>query len=262
MKKILTRISLALSLVIVLAIIAFYSWAIETYEPSEELREFVQLDEVMRVDDALVFEPDEAVRSGVGLVLYPGAKVDRAAYSYYAQQLMNEGVTVVIPTMRLNFALFSPNVASAYIEQFSHVERWIVGGHSLGGVAAAMFAAEHEVDGLVLLAAYSSDGTDLREATFPVLSLSAEYDGLTTRADIEASKERLPAQTMFVEIAGGNHAQFGMYGAQKGDGTATISVIEQQQAMVTHTLQWLLYAASVDSFDSNNPNVCINAAPI
>lgn len=240
MKKLVIRGLLVIAVVSVVAAIAFYSWAMSTYGPSEELQQLVQLDEVARLDDALVFEPDEAARNGIGVVLYPGAKVEGAAYSYYAQQLMNEGVTVIIPAMQLNFALFSPNVAADYVEQFVHVDRWVVGGHSLGGVAAAMYAAEHEVNGLLLLAAYPSDGTDLREVTFPVLSLFAEYDGLTTKQDIEASKERLPVHTMFVEIEGGNHAQFGMYGAQKGDGTATISAIEQQQAMVTHTLQWLV----------------------
>lgn len=239
MKKLLIRISIAIVIIVVLAIVAFYSWAMATYEPSEELREFVQLDEVMRVDDALVFEPDEAARNGIGVVLYPGAKVEGAAYSYYAQQLMNEGVTVIIPAMRLNFALFSPNMAADYVEQFAHVDCWVVGGHSLGGVAAAMYAAGHEVDGLLLLASYPSDGTDLSNVTFPVLSLCAEYDGLTTQEDIEASKERLPKHAMFVEIAGGNHAQFGMYGAQKGDGVATISAVVQQEAIVAYTLEWL-----------------------
>lgn len=239
MKKLFMRGLLVIAVVIVIAAIVFYSWAMATYGSSEELQQLVQLDEVVSVDDALVFEPDEAARNGIGVVLYPGAKVEGAAYSYYAQQLMNEGVTVIIPAMRLNFALFSPNVAANYVEQFAHVDRWVVGGHSLGGVAAAMYAAEHEVDGLLLLASYPSDGTDLREVTFPVLSLCAEYDGLTTRDDIEASNERLPKHAMFVEIEGGNHAQFGMYGAQKGDGVATISAVAQQEAIVAYTLEWL-----------------------
>lgn len=36
-----------------------------------------------------------------------------------------------------------------------------------------------------------------------------------------------------VEIAGGNHAQFGNYGAQKGDPPATISAAEQQAQAVS-----------------------------
>ena len=44
----------------------------------------------------------------------------------------------------------------------------------------------------------------------------------------EQGKEFLPEDFTEVYISGGNHAQFGNYGVQKGDGTASISADEQQ----------------------------------
>ena len=41
------------------------------------------------------------------------------------------------------------------------------------------------------------------------------------------------------EIKGGNHGQFGIYGAQKGDSKPSISVKKQQDEMVSVTSTWL-----------------------
>jgi hypothetical protein len=45
----------------------------------------------------------------------------------------------------------------------------------------------------------------------------------------EESLQRLPVDATLVEIEGGNHAQFGDYGPQEGDGVATIDRAEQQR---------------------------------
>lgn len=229
---------LALISIIVLACGVFYIWASSTVPPTEELRELVDVAQVKQ-DDAAVFEPSEESKNDIGVILYPGAKVENTAYSYYAKGLMAQGYTVIIPEMRFNFALFDADRASQFIEQFKEIEQWVIGGHSLGGVAAAIYAAEHEVAGLLFLGAYPSSSTNLTKQTFPVLSLYAEFDGLTLLEDIEDSKSLLPKQTVFVEILGGNHAQFGMYGEQKGDLPANISAVEQQEKMIEITLNWL-----------------------
>lgn len=54
-------------------------------------------------------------------------------------------------------------------------------------------------------------------------------DGLASAAEIEANAYLLPADTRWVEIEGGNHAQFGYYGRQLGDNRATISQEQQQR---------------------------------
>jgi len=87
--------------------------------------------------------------------------------------------------------------------------------------------------GLVLEAAYPMASDDLSAWTGPVLSLSAEADGLATPAKIAAAKYLLPATTEYTEIAGGCHAYFGSYGAQDGDGTPTITRAAQQAAVAS-----------------------------
>ncbi len=52
----------------------------------------------------------------------------------------------------------------------------------------------------------------------------------------DASRTLLPADTTWVVIEGGNHAQFGDYGIQPGDNVATISAAEQQTQIVDATV--------------------------
>ncbi|MBP9041384.1 MAG: alpha/beta hydrolase, partial [Anaerolineaceae bacterium] len=68
--------------------------------------------------------------------------------------------------------------------------------------------------------------------------------GLTTAEDIDQSEILLPASTRFVVIEGGNHAQFGYYGDQKGDNPAIITRATQQKAILEYTLQFLKGMAS------------------
>jgi dienelactone hydrolase len=116
-----------------------------------------------------------------------------------------------------------------------------VGGHSLGGAMAASYARKQpdKVQGLVLWAAYPSGSDDLSGHGLQVVSIYATRDGLTTGANIEASRRLLPSSTRWVAIEGGNHAQFGWYGAQSGDQEATISREEQQAQIVTATVDLL-----------------------
>lgn len=238
MKKFLKWAAIALVLIVGISFIGFYMWSSVTYKVSDELLELVVLENYMD-DDAYIFEPEADDDKTVGIILYPGAKVEPEAYGFYAQNLMEQGYTVIVPNMLFNFALFSSSKAADYFERYPEIEHWIVGGHSLGGVAAAMYAAEQDVDGLLFLGSYPSDSSDLSDVAFPVLSLSAQFDGLTLREDIENTKPLLPTHTVFEEIKGGNHAQFGMYGEQKGDGKATITATEQQEQMIKLTLEWL-----------------------
>jgi hypothetical protein len=49
----------------------------------------------------------------------------------------------------------------------------------------------------------------------------------------------LPPTAMYVEIAGGNHAQFGYYGDQSGDNPATITREVQQIQTLNATVELL-----------------------
>ena len=96
-----------------------------------------------------------------------------------------------------------------------------------------------QVEGLFLWAAYPASGDDLSTLNLEITSVYATLDGLATLDEIEASRARLPASTMWVVIEGGNHAQFGWYGEQDGDNPATISRETQQEQVVQSTLDLL-----------------------
>ncbi len=126
--------------------------------------------------------------------------------------------------MPLALAVLAPNEALEVMAAYPSVESWAVGGHSLGGAMAARLTYTHPeaVDGLVLWAAYPASTDDLSSSDVIVTSIYGTLDGLSTGDKIDASRPLLPGDTQWVPIEGGNHAQFGDYGVQSGDGSATI----------------------------------------
>jgi dienelactone hydrolase len=85
------------------------------------------------------------------------------------------------------------------------------------------------VRGLILLASYPAGSDSLAETRVPVLSMWAENDGLATAEDRAATSPRLPADTRYEVIVGGNHAGFGEYGPQDDDGPLEIAREEQHR---------------------------------
>ncbi len=96
------------------------------------------------------------------------------------------------------------------MSRYPEIEKWALGGHSLGGVMACRYAraSAAKISGLILLASYPSHRFRVDDMTLKALSVFGTRDGLTKLSDIEASKQHLPAGTQFVEIQGGNHSQF------------------------------------------------------
>jgi pimeloyl-ACP methyl ester carboxylesterase len=186
---------------------------------------------VSDTDAGIVLSPVDGA-TGDGLVFVPGAKVAASAYAAkLAGAVAQDGLTIVIGKPWLNLAFFDPRPLSAFTDLAPDVQRWAVGGHSLGGVRACQLATD--ADALVLFASYCA--TDLSAASLPVLSISGSEDGLSTPEKIDAARGELPADARFVEIAGASHASFGDYGPQDGDGTPTISD-EDMTAALTRAL--------------------------
>ena len=164
--------------------------------------------------------------TGTALIFYPGAKVDSAAYAPLMAELAGEGVDCFLMEPPFRLAFFGVDRAKDVMEQYTY-DRWYIGGHSLGGAMAASYAADHPegLDGLVLLAAYPT--APLKEENFSALTVWGSEDGVLSRDKLEAGMSFLPSYHTALEIAGGNHAWFGAYGEQTGDGAASISREEQ-----------------------------------
>jgi dienelactone hydrolase len=227
--------------ILLVAVVGFVLWANATPPPGPDALAALGSDEEVRVveDDGYAFVPAEP--AGTGLVLYPGARVDPASYAVAARHIAQAGYLVVVPEVTLNLAFLDRDAADGVMEDFPEVDRWVVGGHSLGGAMAADYAGDHgeEVAGLVLWAAYPGEDEDLSSLDVEVASVFGTRDGVTTPEEIDDSRDRLPADTNFVAIDGGNHAQFGDYGPQDGDNPATVSSEEQQSLAARATLEVL-----------------------
>jgi len=173
--------------------------------------------------------------------MYPGAKVPKEAYSYLGRAVAEAGYPAVLLDVRLGFAIFDAQAASRPITALPGIRKWVLAGHSLGGVAASGFAKKHQdqVSGIVFLGSYPSASGSLAETRIRVLSISASNDMLATQEKIGKARPLLPDSANYIGIAGGNHAQFGDYGTQKGDGAAEIPPSRQQRSVAESVLALL-----------------------
>ena len=102
---------------------------------------------------------------------------------------------------------------------------------------AASHLADHAEDyeGLILLGSYST--ADLSDTDLDVLSVFGSEDKVMNREKYDKNKKNLPNGFGEFVIDGGCHAYFGMYGAQEGDGTPTITVEEQIRITVENIVK-------------------------
>ena len=197
----------------------------------------------LRSDDAVTVERlEHAWRfDGPGgdaaLIFYPGAKVEAAAYAPLLHTLAAGGTDAFLLEMPLQFALLDISAAERIMGRYDY-GRFVLAGHSLGGVAAAAFAGHQpdRVSDLVFLASYPAAPLP---AGLRVLSIYGDKDTVLNREKYAESRVYFPAETEEIVLAGGNHAHFGDYGPQRGDGEALIPADEQQRATAGAILRWI-----------------------
>ena len=188
--------------------------------------------------DWLAFTPTSDA-STTGFIFYPGAKVPAAGYAPAAQAIAAAGYPAFIAEMPLNLAILDGNAAADIQAAHPEVETWVLAGHSLGGVMAAGYAADHQdaVGGLALWASYPSG--DISSADLVTSSIYGTLDAGAERITSAETRTTLPTATTFVSIEGGNHEQMGWYTGQPNDPPATISRADQQALVVAATLDVL-----------------------
>ena len=175
-------------------------------------------------DGVLVFEPKNAI---AGMIFYPGGKVEYTSYIPLMRALASKGILCILVKMPFNLAVFDINAADGLCESYPEIESWYIGGHSLGGAMAASYLDKNtdEFDGIVFLGAYST--ADLSGEKIKALSVYGSMDGVMNMEKYEENRGKLPKNFEEHIIDGGCHSYFGMYGAQDGDGTPTVTNEEQ-----------------------------------
>ena len=231
----------AIALILV-ALLGFVAWATLGKQRPEALAQ-AALDSptnvTLELNSGYALIPNTPAETG--FIFYSGGLVTPEAYAAHLLPITQAGFTVFAPQMPLNLAVFNLNAAETIIEDNPQIEYWVIGGHSLGGAMASQFTLNNddEIDGLVLWASFPAESTDLSNHDITVSSIYGSLDGLALGDEIGESAKLLPADTIFVEIVGGNHAQFGDYGPQGGDNEATISRQDQLAQAVEATLNLL-----------------------
>lgn len=177
-------------------------------------------------ETAKYIQIENRTNAETGIIFYPGGFVDAHAYVKTLTTGDSESLNSLgslksfIVKMPVNLAVLNAQAAIPIIEDNPTIKKWYLAGHSLGGAMACTAVDKNRelFDGLILMAAYPAANVDLSNWEGKVLSLRGTNDGLTTQADIDDTKSQLPANTLYINFEGGNHAGFGNYGAQKDDG--------------------------------------------
>lgn len=221
-------------LAIAVLMIAFLIYAEIYYQADQTALDALKSDAAVTVTETDYGWFFDGPSDSDALVFYPGGKVEETAYAPLLHSLADKGMDVCLVRMPFRLAVFGANKADGVMEQYSY-ENWYIGGHSLGGAMAANYAADHsdQLKGLIMFAAYPTKELN----NLQVLSIYGSEDGVLNREKYADGKTFFPEQTAEYVIEGGNHAQFGNYGEQSGDGTAAISAEKQQELTVDYIIK-------------------------
>ena len=215
-------IALAIAVLLAVFLGGYFFWYVSDYYRADDtaLAILTQNKGITVTDNLTILSPSDPADTAI--IFYPGGKVEAEAYLPLLDQIRENGIACILVHMPFNLAFFDSDAAENVMPQFPEITHWYIMGHSLGGAMASKFAAEHpqEIDGLILLGAY-------------LYGDYSDKDTLTVYGSLNQNVEdNIDYMENIVEIEGGNHAQFGNYGPQKGDLPATISAQEQQAQTV------------------------------
>ena len=215
------------AVVLVLSCMAFLIYAGQYYHSDGTARSALRSDETVAVEETEYGWLFDGPSTTDAAIFYPGGKVEETAYAPLLHCLAGQGMDACLVKMPFRLAVFGADKADQVIRKYDY-DSWYIGGHSLGGVMAADYAAGNHTGlaGVVLLGAYSVKDLD---ESLHVISIYGSEDGVLNRTSMREYERCLPADFEQYVISGGNHAQFGNYGKQTGDGEASISADEQQR---------------------------------
>ena len=195
-----------------------------SYKATQDAHTFLQSTNEVRIEtpntSLTVFKP---AHPKAGIIFYPGGKVEPIAYAPLLYQLAQNDILCILVSMPFDLAVLNANAADDLQDNFPEIKHWYMAGHSLGGAMAATYISKHipNFDGLILLAAYST--VDLSQTPLKVISIYGSNDQILNREKYQTNLVHLPSDYLEYIIEGGNHAYFGMYGPQKGDGIAALT---------------------------------------
>jgi len=222
----------------------FYSTEKNLASPTDEALAALVSDELVSAEmaDWLVMSPVTATPT-TGLILYPGANCDIRGYAPVLRKIAAAGYLVVAMAMPFDLAILAPNRADDVRAAFPQIHKWVVAGHSLGGVMAGRYAFNHQDDlaGLILWDAYPAGPNSLSDSSLPVMHIHrATADGSPPPMFLD-KRDLFPAGAEWVPVPGGMHMYFGSFdgGGYEEEWQPGISRDAQQEIVVAAMLQGL-----------------------
>ncbi len=217
-------------------------WATYARPPLPEAVEALRSDNLVAVTDTpwLTFTPKKD-SPDTGFIFYPGGRIDPRGYSSLMRAISEKGYLVVVPKMPINMAILNSNIADEIIGAHPEIEHWVIGGHSVGGTAAAQYTFAHpeQIAGLAIWSSYPSDGSDISGQDTPVVLMYGGNETRVTDDSVGTRKHLLPPDTRYIKIEGGDHHQFGSYLLTTEEDLATTSR-ETQHAQILSAMIELL----------------------
>lgn len=222
--------ALVLVVALIVAVLGFLIWASDYYHAEDVALAVLSTENTYEVEGNLtILATSYDTDDDIGIIFYPGAKVEATAYLPILDKLRQNGITCVLVEMPLNMAIFDVDAADDVYETLPDIEVWYIMGHSMGGGMASSYASDNEdkVEGLILLGAYVY-------GDYPTEKSLTIYGTYNTSV-----AENIDYEDNIIVIEGGNHAQFGNYGKQDGDPDADITADEQQNIAVAAILEFI-----------------------
>lgn len=229
-------------LILFLLVVGFIGYTSIYYSSVKTMKEYKDIYATLTFDnnkDYIKISQSDS-DSNVGIIFYQGGKVEYTAYIPLLAEYASKGYNCYLAKMPFRLAVFGINAADNIMEDNKEIKKWYIGGHSLGGAMASSYAARnHEkLSGLILLGAYPS--SDLSETGLDMIVLYGQNDLVLNREALEETRTNQTKNSFYYEIQGANHAGFGDYGEQKGDGIATISSKELMEITIKLSEEYLL----------------------
>lgn len=235
------HIFLFIILIIGLILGGGYYYLSQSYQPLAGNEQYLNQDKVSEHENYYIFQSSKQNDSAV--IFYPGGKVEETAYAPLADMISEAGYPTFLVKMPFNLAIFAKDRADNILDQYGdNIENWYIAGHSLGGAMAASYLADNNLQnfaGIIFLASYPPQDVDFTNTNIKVLSINATEDQVVDRNRLEAGRNNLPSDAIFNIIKGGNHAGFGNYGPQSGDGESSITKKEQWEITVNYINQFI-----------------------
>jgi hypothetical protein len=195
------------------------------------------------IDDWIVFSPATG-KPEKAFIFYPGGDCDERGYAEPLRQIAEAGYLVVLVPMPFYLAVLAPNKAEKVLATFPDIEKWAIGGHSLGGAMAARYVYTHpgEIDGLLLWDAYPPETDDISSRDLAVrLVHRADASGVPPDY-YNKFLPNLPSDLELAPVVGASHINFGHFRPAtrfRDAPSATIPITEQHEQIAVASVNFL-----------------------